>query len=177
MKIVIVGKGRGWEDSPLQGNGCEIWGITQLILMRDVDLVIDMNDYSKNRWGATENLHAIISRNKAKHENVPYIDLLNYPLKEIIHDFKTDYFTSTVAFAVALAIYRGATEIDLYGVTMEVESEYHYQKPCVDFWCGYAKGRGIKVTSHGEHTTIMKSHDGKVYGYDTLQGGYLNGNN
>lgn len=170
MKVVLIGKGRGWDGAPACGNGQEIWGITQLNLRRDVDLVIDMNDYTGNRWGAKESFEAAQSRNKAHHKEIPYVDLRTYPYDDISKDFDTDYFTSTIAYAIALAIFNGATEIDLYGVTMEVESEYHYQKPCVDFWCGVAKGRGIKVVSHGEHTTIMKSHDGKVYGYNIPQG-------
>lgn len=171
MKVVIVGKGRGWELSPECGGDYEIWGLTQLNLKRDVDLVIDMNDYSENRWGPKETLEAIQSRNHASRYGVPYVDLLTYPYKKIVKKFGSDYFSSTIAFAIALAIFRGAEEIEMYGVTLEVPSEYAYQKPGVEYWCGYARGRGIKVTSFGEHTTLFKTQDGKVYGYGMKQGG------
>jgi hypothetical protein len=170
MKTIIVGKGRDWELAPPCGKGYEVWGITQLNLRRDVDLVIDMNDYSENRWGAKESLEATLSRNKARHDEIPYIDLLTYPFKEIVEEFGTDYFSSTVAYAIALAIHRGAAEIEMYGVTLEVESEYREQKACVEFWAGFANGRGLKVTAYGEHTTLFKTPDGKVYGYSTNQG-------
>ncbi len=171
MKVVIVGKGRGWDEAPPCGKGYEIWGVTQLNLRREVDLVIDMNDYSENRWGPAETLEATQSRNKAVHENVSYVDLMTYPYRKIVKKFGSDYFSSTVAFAVALAIHRGAAEIEMYGVTLEVPSEYAYQKPCVEYWCGYARGKGIKVTSLGEHTTLFKTKDGLIYGYGLKQGG------
>lgn len=170
MKVIIIGKGRGWDEAPPRGEGYEIWGITQLNLRRPVDLVIDMNDYSGNRWGALETLEATISRNKAMHDEIPYVDLLSYPFREIVEEFGTDYFSSTVAYAVALAVHRGATEIDLYGVTLEVDSEYRDQKPCVEYWLGFARGKGLKVAVYGEHATIFKTPDGKVYGYAINQG-------
>jgi hypothetical protein len=173
MKIIIIGKGRGWEKAPPCSEEYDIWGITQLNLRRDVDLVIDMNDYSENRWGAKETLEATQSRNRAMHKGVPYVDLFTYPLKEIVERFGTDYFSSTVAFAVALAIHRGVAEIDLYGVTLEAPSEYAYQKAGVEYWCGVARGMGIKVTSFDEHTSLFKTPDGKIYGYGLKQGGKL----
>ncbi len=169
MKVVIVGKGRGWDKAPPCGNGYEVWGITQLNLRRSVDLVIDMNDYSENRWGPEETFEATRSRNKATHGGIPYFDLRTYPLKEIVKKFGSDYFSGTVDFAIALAIYRGATEIELYGVTLEDKSEYAYQKPGVEYWCGYARGKGIKVTSFGDHTTLFKTKDGMIYGFGFKQ--------
>lgn len=176
MKVIIVGKGRGWDKAPPCGEGV-VWGITQLNLKRDVDLVIDMNDYSGGRWGPRESLEAVQSRNRAKHCEVPYIDLASYPYESVVKAFGTDYFSSTVAYAIALAIYMKATEIDLYGVTLEVASEYGDQKPCVDFWIGYAMGRGCKVTVHGEHATLLKTPDGLIYGYGKKQGGLNYGTN
>lgn len=171
MKVIIVGKGRGWDKAPPCGEGYEVWGITQINLRRPVNLVIDMNDYSENRWGPNETLESIQSRNKAAHDGVTYIDLLSYPYAGVMKAFGTDYFTGTVDFAIALAVYLKATEIELYGVTLEIDSEYFYQKPGVEYWCGFARGRGIKVMSFGEHTTLFKTKDGLVYGYGIKQGG------
>jgi hypothetical protein len=162
-RVDIVGKGIGWEDAP-EGN---IWGITQLILRRPVNLVIDMNDYSL--WGEQEKLDADKAMAIACQSGVPYIDLETYPLADIIGHFGTDYFTSTVDYAIALAIYGAYDEIHLWGVNMELGGEYYYQKPGVDFWCGVAIGKGIKIVAYGERTTIMKSCDRMLYGYGTPQ--------
>jgi hypothetical protein len=168
MKVVIVGKGHGCADAPLEG---ETWGICQCLRRRIFTMIIDMNDYSL--WGRTEATADKISRAAAKKNGVPYCDLTNYPLKEVVEYFGVDYFTNTVDYAIALAIYRGFTEIDLYGVNMAFGSEYEFEKPGVEFWIGQAMGRGIKVTVFGSESTILKTRDGLLYGYGTPQKGFL----
>ena len=167
-KVNIIGKGAGWGDAPMNEYS---WGITQLYLWRPTDLVIDMNVYYDNRWGATENDHANLTRKLCEEKGVEYVDLGNYPIKEIMHKFDTDYFSSTVDYAIALAIYREYKEIHLYGVSMLMGDYYDIKCGC-DFWCGYAKGLGINLTVHGV-TRVMKTKDGLVYGYDTKQGDNL----
>jgi hypothetical protein len=161
MNVCIVGKGNGWELAPELGN---IWGITQLHRKRPVSRIIDMNDYSIDPGvvGESECL-----KDLALEKNIPYVDLENYPLKEVIEFFGTDYFSNTVDYAIALAIYEGYTEIDMYGVNMATGSEYAFERPGVNFWCGVAIGKGIKVGVYGKHSTIMKTRDGKLYGYGT----------
>lgn len=160
MKVSIIGKGNGWENAPHEG---ECWGITQLNLRRPVTRVIDMNDYSL--WGEKEAQEAAQSKAIAFERGIPYIDLEAYPLEQIQVFFDTDYFSNTVDYAIALAIYEGYEEINLYGVNMEMDSEYAYEKPGVDFWCGVAKGKGVKMNVHGQRSTIMKTADGFLYGY------------
>jgi hypothetical protein len=175
MRLNLIGKGRGWEDAPPCNKDYHTWGITQLILRRKVDLVIDMNDYSDNKWGARETLDAVMARNQATKDGIPYIDLLNYPLKEIERFFKTDYFSSTMDYAVALAVYKGYEKIDFYGMNMEWGTDYSVLKSGIDFWCGYAMGKGVEIVPHGEHSTIMKTEDGLLYGYGTPQRRFMNG--
>lgn len=166
MKVNIIGRGTGWEDAPRNELS---WGITLINLKRDVDLVIDMNVYEDGRWGEIERLDAIKSREKAATVHIPYIDLTNYPVDTIIKFFETDYFSNTVDYAIALAIYKGYTEIGLYGINMMRGSEYAYQKAGVEFWIGQAMGRGIKVINHSPISTILKTRDGLLYGYGTKQ--------
>jgi len=164
-QVAIIAKGRGWVDAPYN---CETWGITQLLIRRPVDLVIDMNVYEDLRWGKKEALENKMVMLMCKTSHIPYIGLNNYPLSEIMEQFDTDYFGGTIEYAIALAIYRGYEVIDLYGINFKLNSEYGYQKPSIDFWCGVAKGRGIKIKSHGD-SLIMKTIDGLIYGYDTEQ--------
>ena len=168
MKVIIVGKGRGWEYAP-SGKEIHVWGITQVILSTPVDLLIDMNVYEDGRWGEQEKQEAKSSREICEINKIPYIDLSNYPLSEISNYFNTDYFSNTVDYAIALALYKGYEEIDLYGVNMEEGTEYRYQKPSVEFWIGIAKGMGVKIRAFGEHSSIMRTRDKKLYGYDIPQ--------
>jgi hypothetical protein len=103
------------------------------------------------------------------HQSSAIHRLGSYPIDEVIRYFGTDYFTNTVDYAIALAIYRKFTGIGLYGVNMSNATEYAYQKPGVEFWIGQAMGRGIKVTVHGNLSTILKTRDGLLYGYGIPQ--------
>lgn len=55
------------------------------------------------------------------------------------------YLSSSIAFEVALAIHEGYREIHLYGVDLQTDSEYAWQKPGVEHILGIAVGLGIKV--------------------------------
>jgi hypothetical protein len=160
----IIGKGSGWENAPTEG---ECWGITQVICRRPVTRVIDMNDY--RLWGQIQADEAKKAREIAKNINVEYIDLENYPLNHVIQRFKTDYFNSTVDYAIALALYESYDDIHLWGINMINNEEYRHQKPGVEFWCGYAKGLGCNIEVHGKLSGIMKTKDGNLYGYDISQ--------
>ena len=171
-KLSIIGCGEGWQEAPYD---IESWGATKVILLRSVDLVIDMNDYSGNRWGTKETSLAMQAVAKANELNIPVITIKNYPYKEIVDFFKIDYFSNTIDYMIALAVYKGYTNIDLYGVNMVLEGEYAYEKPGVDYWCGRAMGMGVIVTPQGTQSTIMRTRDRKVYGYGFEQKGVLYG--
>jgi hypothetical protein len=69
---------------------------------------------------------------------------VEFPIQEMRDKFD-DYYTSTVAFMLALAIHEEAEEIHLYGVDMIGDDEYGFQKANTEYLLGYAKGCGIKV--------------------------------
>ena len=104
-----------------------------------------------------------------------YPDIPNcvrYPIEEMIsefdpqmrrqewsHRFKTSveldwngYFTNSISYMIALAIFEGYKEIGVWGVDMatghwwETNSEYFFQRPSCEYYLGIAVGRGIKVT-------------------------------
>jgi hypothetical protein len=70
------------------------------------------------------------------------------------------YFTSSVNYALALGIYKAYKKIEIYGVEMETDTEYRYQRDGVAFWIGFAGGRGIEVDFHGS------IFDAPLYGYE-----------
>jgi len=126
-----------------------------------------MNDYML--WGPEEAMEAAQSRMLAEVYGTEYIDRDSYPLEGVIDKFKTDYFSNSVDYAIALALYEGYDEIHLYGVNMETNSEYAFEKAGVDFWCGYALGLKAQVIVHGMFSTIMRTKDGLLYGYGSPQ--------
>lgn len=55
------------------------------------------------------------------------------------------FFTSSVSYALALAILQGREEIEIHGVELNGKEEYEKQRECYAFWVGFAAGRGIKL--------------------------------
>ena len=164
MRVTLIGKGIGCADAPQNDSS---WGICQSLRRPWMKRIIDMNDYSL--WGELEAQFDVLSRRFAAKNGIEYVDLTNYPLQAVIDRFGVDYFTSTVDYAIALALYEGFTEIEFYGINMVYESEYEYQKPGAEYWIGRAQGMGVNTIIHGEHSSILKTRDGLLYGYGTPQ--------
>jgi len=87
-------------------------------------------------------------------------------LEEIRREFAgaPEYFTSSVAYALAYAIYKRYKRIELYGVEMETNTEYAHQRPGVAYWCGIAIGRGIVIDFHSRQffTSPLYGYDGDI---------------
>ncbi len=66
-----------------------------------------------------------------------------YPKEEILAMFPRRYFTNSISWMIALAIYEGYTDISLYGVDMATSSEYQDQRPSCEYFIGYCEGKGI----------------------------------
>ncbi len=166
-KVVhIVGKGLGWELAPKEG---EIWGVNDLVRTRDVTRVFHIHSdwlidtpYNKK---IIERINAlkIPLMGMKKYPEVPTSVI--YPIKEVTRRFGADYFTNSIDYMLAYALYVGMKEIRVYGVNMEQDTEYLWQKPGVEFWVGYAKGMGVKVELFGKHCLILLTRSGKLYGF------------
>ena len=164
MKVVILGKGEGW-DAPFEG---EVWGVNDVIFRRKVDLAFQMHDLSQ--WSEhdflTKQVLYII-----KHK-IPVITLFKYPFIPTSKAFPLErankrfpeYYTNSIDYMLCYAILKGVTEIDLFGVTMM----YKDQRASVEFWIGIAIGQGIKVNLNRRHTDPrnLPLYSSKRYGYD-----------
>ena len=161
-RLIIIGKAKGWEDAPCD---CETWGATQLVIRRDVDMVVDMNDYTNDRWGKQESCEMLLAIERARALGVPYIDRTNYPIQEIVRRFNTTFFTNTIDYMIALALYEEYRHLEFYGVNMAHGSEYSYQRPGIHYWLGRAEECGTTVIIH-EPSTLLQTDNGLMYGYD-----------
>jgi|TARA_Y100000296_G_C5034774_1_gene186698 hypothetical protein len=70
---------------------------------------------------------------------------VKYPLADVMGRFGGGYFTSTIPYMIALALYEGVDEIGLLGVYLTSKQDYTAHRPCVEFWLGVAKGMGVAV--------------------------------
>jgi len=67
-----------------------------------------------------------------------------FPWQQIV-ECLGNYLTNTISWQIALAICDGFEEIQIYGVDMAVDTEYHHQRPSCEYFLGVAAGRGIKI--------------------------------
>jgi len=116
------------------------------------------NDPNHYNWLQTQSEVSVIYM-QDKYTEVPAA--VSYPLADI--KAMTDgahFLSSSVSLAIALAIHKGYKRIEVYGVAMETNTEYQFQREGVAFWYGYAKGKGIEF--YFADTTF----ECPVYGYE-----------
>lgn len=87
----------------------------------------------------------------------------NFPFEKVFTEFQTDYFTNTISWLTAFAIMQKPTHIGIWGVDMEADSEYRFQKPSLEHFLGLAKGRGIEIVLPNMSTLLKCSH---MYGLE-----------
>ena len=157
MKVTLIGKGKGWEDAPAEG---ETWGIHSLCLKRPVSMVWDMHNLEETE--EQEEIIEYVNKDKVpymtlkKHDNIP--TSIEFPVEEM----PLEYAKCSIDYMIWYAYYIGATEIEMFGIYLVREEEYYTQRPSVEYWIGYVRGKGVEVIIN-EPTTICK---GRLYGYD-----------
>ena len=156
-KVAIVGFADTRGDAPFNDPTWEIWGLNDLhgaiprydrwfdIHTREV---ID-EDVRLGRTppGGKCGLSGLQPLNVPVYMQDHYPDIPNsikFPLKEIVDKFG-NYFTNSISFMTALAIYEGYHEVAIFGVDMAVGTEYVNQRPSCEYFIGLARGAGIKV--------------------------------
>ncbi len=98
---------------------------------------------------------------QSQHDDIPAS--VGFPRDQVIEEFG-DYFTSTVPYMLALAIYEGFSEIHLYGVDATSRTDYESQKASIEYFIGIARGRGITVYIPDD-SNLLKAK--RAYGYQS----------
>lgn len=91
---------------------------------------------------------------------------VRYPLEDVLAllaNPQEHFLSSSVPQAIALAILQGYKRIEVWGVAMETNTEYRWQREGVAFWMGFAKGRGIDTYfADPTYQCPMYGYDGEV---------------
>ena len=97
-----------------------------------------------------------------------YPSLVPYPLEEVVNSCGREYFNSTVAYAIALAIHERAQSIAMFGADYSFPDKHVSEKgrACCEFWLGVASARGIKIGVASGSTLMDANERTEVYGYD-----------
>jgi hypothetical protein len=88
---------------------------------------------------------------------------VRFPKDELIGRLGSEYWTNCPAWMIGMAIAMGYRSIHVCGIDMAQDTEYAQQRPCCEYWLGYARGKGIEVSV--ADTSDLMAHVG-VYGYE-----------
>lgn len=103
----------------------------------------DVGAYKAKLFLEAKNCEVIVGEKFLEDRQCPGV--VAYPYKAVEELYGSLYLTSSPAYMIAYALLQGATEIQLYGVDLSIgDHEYFWQRPCVEAWIGFAKGRGVK---------------------------------
>ena len=75
----------------------------------------------------------------------PSLPTTVYPIEEVLDEFKVRYFRDNVSYMIAYAIMCKYDMIRFYGIDCLIHSTYIEHKAPTEFWCGVARGRGIRL--------------------------------
>lgn len=100
----------------------------------------DINKYCE--YVVSKNIPMVVGKGfPIKSDNIEV-----FPFEKAKELYGSNYLTSSTSYMMAYAILNGATHISIYGSDMSVDDhEYFWQRPCLEAWIGFAKGKGIEV--------------------------------
>jgi len=175
-KVAICGSAStSAHKAPVDDDSFDIWGLAWRSDLKRCDRAFDMHPIDASRKRIPPNYKEFLA---AKNIPIFHVDALpevplsiRYPIEEVIAFFsETDpgfangnYFVSSIAYMIALAIFEDYKEIHLYGVDLIDDDEYAHQRPNTEYLIGLARGRGIKVYIPQESALLKYTH---LYGYE-----------
>lgn len=78
-----------------------------------------------------------------------------YPYKEMVRKYGKFFFTSSLAWMMAMAIEQKPEVIGIWGVDMSAAEEYGYQRAGMHYFIQLAKNAGIKIMVPAQSDLIM----------------------
>lgn len=174
MKVCLLGGYGTIQDAPYKDDSFEFWGLAQCVERYSrVTRLFEMHEPST--WkrfpmysGRTVLLARLNYRDVPVVMRVPDPDVRHaeqYPFDEIAArfgpsclNFDPHYYESSFAYMMAYAIWKGATEIHVYGVQLVGDEEWAYQRPNFHYWAGLAVGAGVKLWIHPDAPICRAGH-------------------
>lgn len=174
--VAIVGSSRKTRHlAPFDDGSADIWGFNEALAfpwMKRATAMFQMhprwvfarsgnhNDQHHLEWLQQDHQFPIYMLER--HLDIPAS--VEYPIEEVISRFcpARKFFTSTIPYAIALAMLYEYDRIELYGVDQSSESEYFWERDCTSYWIGKAEGLGIDVYLPDDCSLLA----GRLYGYE-----------
>jgi len=174
MKTVVITAMLGSYDQEVpHTEDAEIWGVNFAYKVHqklDRLYCMDFLDVAKGKNGFADYAQEVAALgipfiSCQRYQEIP--NSRRYPIEDIVEHFGIPYFTSTICYMIAAAIFEGFDHIILHRMhNCPASHEYFHQQACLHFWCGMAMSRKIKM-SVSEDSYILKPHpwEPELYGY------------
>jgi hypothetical protein len=174
-KLALVGTARSIYNLP--ESGYDIWAAGSVAFsdIKKVDVIFELHKRARIKQSIDEGCFYNRFQCPIYVQDIYEVESLIecpviFPKDDIIRHFNylnidKGYFNSTIAWMLAFAIMQGYEEITLFGIHLSHESEYFYQRPCVEFWIAIALEKGIKVNIPKD-SDILNHH--YLYGYEDI---------
>ena len=146
MKIAILGSAPSLQDAPIEG--WETWSLMSNWKQPDLKAPVD-------KWFEFHSIAHLKKVGVVVDSIKPLQDIDNLWMLEPPEGIKRfpkeqvlklgDYFTSSIAWLIGLAIQTKPDTIGLFGCDLIQKYEYQKQRPCVEYLLGYARALGINI--------------------------------
>lgn len=159
MKVALIGSASGWQAALDLDDSWEIW-----CLNNQYNLSAELTDRATRWFELHGDTPLTRARRSANHwetiaaMTIPVYTLYDLPGVRTAVSFPIeeaaaikDYFSCTFAYQIALALMEGVTELRLYGTPLIDAREALVERPCVEWWLGYAEGRGVTCSVHHDY--------------------------
>jgi hypothetical protein len=158
-QVAIVGLAESThDDAPYEDPDWEVWGLPwdeerwpyfdRLFDIHPLECIRDATP-SFYRDGYEDRLKEITHLYMQEaYPDIP--NAIKYPLKEV-SALVGDYYNSSIAYMLALAIFEGYDKIGIWGVDMIGQGEpghadeYRDERPNCEYLIGFAKAKGIEI--------------------------------
>jgi len=181
-KLCIIGSAPSMKDAPYNDPSYDIWAISGAVFSESLgEMKNDVTD--NNKWNDVHRVDVFFEMHKrdvfeSKLDKLAWCEkpviMLKvesdiptseaYPADEVAAALGEE-FSSSIAYMLALGIYLGYKEIEIYGVYLMHDSEYASQRPGFKYYLGIARAKGIKVWA--QENTRLTSPAWR-YGYDDI---------
>lgn len=175
LKVAIIGMGRSRDeyikDRLLNGvEYDEIWGINAIGDLYKCDKIFMLDDvrYLVGKQPARYNFLKDTTTEVITKTKYPEFSdsLVEYPYEEICQKFQTRYFSNTVAYAIAYALYTDVKEMVFFGCDYDYEGQVHeINRAGTEFWLGIAHALGVKV-GITDQSSLLNMNTIQSYSYD-----------
>lgn len=154
--VYVVGFAPSWNLTPWDDPFAERWGMNALhkiagdrpwdrwYQLHDIDTHHQADRDEHLAWLRDSGLPVYVWPEHQSYLLSLGITAVAYPKQAITAHFGR-YFTNTVSWMIAHAIYEQRSKIGVYGVDMAQDSEYQHQRPSCEYFLGWARGAGIQI--------------------------------